>query len=138
MMDVNQLIEPKSSLAFTVLEGEFQDIREKRFVRARYEKRMTSPTENRKCSFGDDLEILHDYNIHFKDHSPQIQESFIFQKLTKSNILQLGPFVRPRRIFPANRKARRFPTKKLDDDSENKFIQSRCSRITFFVQNSDS
>ena len=137
LMDANKSIEAKS-LGFTVLEGEFRDIRDKNFVRRRYEKRMTSPTENRKCSFGDDFENLHDYSVHFKDHSPQIQESFIFQKMTKSNILQLGPFVRPRRIFPAGRKARRFPAKKLDDDAENKFIQSRCSRMTFFIQKSDS
>ena len=146
-------IEPRSCMAFTLLGGEYIGIRSKDFVRVSYKKSNTSSaglSENTgqsktfRGSIGDDLEKLHDdlmsSSYAIKEHPAHVQKCFLFHPLTKSNIRHIGSFVRPRRVFHAGRKARRFVQRKVksQNEPEDRFIEFQCSRMTFFVQNSDS
>ena len=67
----------------------------------------------------------------------EVQKTFLVQRLNNLNIDQIGPFVRSRRLPHGSRKTRRKfrPHKKQNkfDDSEDRFIQNDCTRMTFFI-----
>ena len=113
----------------------------KNSVKSTYE---TSPSTNRmndKDSVGDDLELFYERMMSsvllLKDRFDEEQKTFLFQRLTNLNINQIGPFDRSRRHRHGSQKARRkFRPQKIQnkfDDSEDRFIQNDCSRMTFFI-----
>ena len=132
-----------SSIAITVLDGEYGRICAKSRVRSIYDTSSSRKSMNDKDSVGDDLELFYEQimsSVLLTEHrSDEVQKTFLFQKLTNSNIGQIGPFVRSRRLAHGSRKTRRkFRHKKNEnknDDREDKFIQNDCSRMTFFILN---
>ena len=110
-------------------------------VTSKYEESATRNWQNDKDSVGDDLESFQERMMTSplltKYRPDEIQKTFLFQKLTKTNFDQIGPFVRSNRLLHGSRKTRRklrYPkTESNFDHSEDRFIQNDCSRRTFFI-----